>query len=124
MTDGDLSVNVRYDSNGGNSISGTMEITNVSGANISFSDIAVSFLIDDTSSLVFDCYYAGMNSSSGQYSAVSGADGIFEDDRVTVAPSGSGTLDNGGVLTINFAIHRSDWQNLGFSLSADAIEVG
>ena len=119
----DLDVSIRYDSNGGNSISGSMDIENVSSSSISLSDIGIVFAIDDTSSLVFDCYYAGMTSSSGQYSEVNGTTGTFNSDGCVIVP-GSGTLSAGGTVTVNFAIHRSDWQNLDFSIGTGDVSVG
>ena len=115
---------MNYDSNGGNSVSGSMTIENTSGSNLSLSDISISILLDDTSTLVFDCYHAGMTSSSGQYSEVSGTTGTFSNDRCVITAGSSGTLPDGGTVTINFSIHRSDWQNLGFAAGSDAIEIG
>lgn len=120
----DLSVSIRYDSNGGNSVSGSMEIENTGSGSISLSDINIAILLDDTSSLVFDCYHAGMTTSSGQYSEVSGTTGSFESDRCVITAGSSGTLASGSTLTINFSIHRSDWQNLGFSVGSDSIVIG
>ena len=120
----DLSVSVRYDSNGGNSVSGSMDIENISGSSISLSDIQVVFAIDDTSNLEFDCYYAGMTSSSGQYSQVNGTTGTFTSDGCVITAGSSGTLSAGGTVTVNFAIHRTDWQNIGFSIGTGDVSVG
>ncbi len=120
----DLSVSVRYDSNGGNSISGTLDITNTSGSTIQLADIVISILLEDTSDLVFECYYAGMNSSNGTYSTVNGTSGTFGSDRCTITAGSSGSIDDGGTVTVNFSIHRSDWQDLGFSAGSDDIEIG
>lgn len=120
----DLSVSIRYDSNGGNSISGSMEITNTSGSSIALTDIDISFLLDDTNNLVFDCYYAGMSSPTGQYSEVSGTSCLFEDDRAVITVGSTGSLGDGSTVTVNFSIHRSDWQNLGFSVASDGVEIG
>ena len=120
----DLSVSINYDSNGGNAIAGSMIIENTSSGSISLSDINIGILLDDTGSLVFDCYHAGMTSSSGQYSEVSGTTGSFESDRCVITAGSSGTLPSGGSVTVNFSIHRSDWQNLGFSAGPDDIVIG
>ena len=119
-----LEVSIRYDSNGGNAVSGSMDIENTSSSSISLSDIAVTIALADTGSLVFDCYHAGMTSSSGQYSEVSGTTGVFSSDRCVITAGSSGTLSAGGTVTINFSIHRSDWQNLGFSVSSGDITIG
>ncbi len=120
----ELEVSIRYDSNGGNSVSGSMDITNISGDSISLSDIEISLLIEDTGSLVFDCYHAGMTSSSGQYSEVSGTSASFEQDRCVITAGSSGSLSDNGTVTINFSIHRSDWQNIGFTVDSDDIVIG
>ncbi len=119
----DISVSISYDCNGGNSVSGSMNITNTSGSSISLSDISIGILLEDTSNLVFECYHAGMTSSSGQYSEVSGTSGTFSSDRCVITAGSSGTLSDQGTLTINFSIHRSDWQNLGFSVDSDGIVI-
>ena len=119
----DLSVSIRYDSNGGNSVSGSMDIENISSGSIALSGIQISILLDDTSGLTFECYHAGMTSSSGQYSEVSGTSGIFEDDRCVIAAGSSGTLPAGGTVTVNFSIHRTDWQNLNFTVGPDDLSV-
>ena len=124
VTSDDMSVSISYDSNGGNSISGSMNITNTGSDSLSLSDISITFALDDTSGLTFDCYHAGMTSSSGQYSEVSGTSGTFTSDGCTVTAGSSGTLSAGGTLTINFSIHRSDWQNLGFTVSDEDISIG
>ena len=120
----DLSVTMRFDSNGGNSISGSMDIVNTGSGNLSLSDIVIIFNIEDTSGLVFDCYHAGQTSSSGQYSEVSGTSGTFSSDGCTITAGSSGSLQSGDTVTINFSIHRSDWQNLGFSVSSSDITIG
>ena len=120
----DLSVNVNFDNNGGNSVSGSMTIENTGSGSISLSDINISIMLDNTDTLVFDCYHAGMSSSSGQYSEVSGTSAEFESDRCVITAGSSGNLAGGSTLTINFAIHRSDWQNMGFSVGQDGIVIG
>ena len=119
----DLSVSIRYDSNGGNSVSGSMDIENTSSGSISLSDIQISILLDDTNGLTFECYHAGMTSSSGQYSEVSGTSGSFGDDRCVITAGSSGTLSAGGTVTVNFSIHRTDWQNLNFSVGSDDVVI-
>ncbi|MBR5386797.1 MAG: glycoside hydrolase family 9 protein [Clostridiales bacterium] len=119
----DLSVSIQFDSNGGNSISGSMNIENISGSSISLSDVQVSISLEDTSGLTFECYHAGMTSSSGQYSEVSGTSGNFEGGSCIITAGSSGTLQAGGTVTVNFSIHRSDWQNLNFTVGPDDLSV-
>ncbi len=123
VSNDDISVSVNYDSNGGNSISGSMNITNGSDSSISLSSINIAFLIDDTSDLTFECYHAGMTSSSGQYSEVSGTSAEFEDDRCIITAGSSGSLSAGGTVTVNFSIHKTDWQNLSFTVGSGDVVI-
>ena len=123
VSNDDISVSVNYDSNGGNSISGSMNITNESDSSISLSSINIAFLIDDTSDLTFECYHAGMTSSSGQYSEVSGTSAEFEDDRCIITAGSSGSLSAGGTVTVNFSIHKTDWQNLSFTVGSGDVVI-
>ena len=120
----DLSVNISYDSNGGNSISGSMVISNTGNGSVGLSNISVSLTLEDTTGLVFDCYHAGMTGANGQYSEVTGTAGTFTDSACVITAGSSGTLSAGSSVTVNFSIHRSDWQNLGFSVPADGVAVG
>jgi len=120
---GDISVKVRYDSIGAsaNSISGALEIKNTSKKNISFSGFEVRYFItnDRNSQLVFDCYYAGMQESNGQHTQLSGVSGNFSshkgtdsDTVVVIRFPTSGAFIAGSTVTVNFAIHYSDWQTM------------
>jgi len=115
-----ISVRVNYDSNGGNSFSGTLTITNNSGSSINLSDLELEYPLSDASGLVFDCYHAGMTTSGGGYSEVNGVQGTFGSDGCTIS-MGSGTFASGSVITVNFSIHRSDWQNMTASSSGDIV---
>ncbi len=118
---GDISLNVRYDSQGAsaNSISGSFEIKNTSSSDISFADLKLLYyLTNDTSgTLTFECYYSGMNAADGMYSEVKGITGSFAscqgtdaDTCLTMSFPSSGALTAGATVTVNFAIHYSDWQ--------------
>ncbi len=121
-TSGDLSIKMNYNDNSGtaNAIAGTLEITNNGSSAVSLSDIKINYYFtNDGGSMVFDCYHAAVNSSSGQYTALTDAvDGDFAsctgEDRDTclTITVGSGTLEKGDTFTINFSCHRSDWQNM------------
>ena len=100
-----------------------MTIENTGSGSISLSDISISIMLDNTDTLVFDCYHAGMSSSSGQYSEVSGTSGNFEGGSCIITAGSSGTLQAGGTVTVNFSIHRSDWQNLNFTVGPDDLSV-
>ena len=120
---GDIAVKVRYDSAGAsaNSISGALEIKNTSKKNISFSGLEVRYFItnDRNSQLVFDCYYAGMQESNGQHTQLSGITGTFSshkgtdsDTMIVIKFPSSGAFIAGSTVTVNFAIHYSDWQTM------------
>ena len=120
---GDIAVKVRYDSAGAsaNSISGALEIKNTSKKNISFSGLEVRYFItnDRNSQLVFDCYYAGMQESNGQHTQLSGVGGYFSshkgtdsDTMIVITFPSSGAFIAGSTITVNFAIHYSDWQTM------------
>ncbi len=130
---GDLSLSVKYDSSGGNSISGSMEIKNLSSSAISFSGLKVKYYLtnDSGAAMTFDCYYAGMNGADGAYSEVNGITGAFEDASGTDADTclvmsfpSSGTLNAGAVVTVNFSIHYSDWSNMTTSNDYSMTDVG
>ncbi len=115
-----INVRVNYDSNGGNSFSGTITITNNSGSTVNLSDLELEYPLTDTSGLVFDCYHAGMTTSGGGYSEVNGVNGSFGSNGCTIS-MGSGSFANGSVITVNFSIHRSDWQNMTASSNGDIL---
>ena len=120
---GDISLKVRYDSAGANanSISGALEIKNTSKKNISFSGFEVRYFItnDRNSQLVFDCYYAGMQEANGQHTQLSGISGNISshkgtdsDTVIVIKFPPSGAFIAGSTITVNFAIHYSDWQTM------------
>jgi endoglucanase len=130
---GDLSLSVKYDSSGGNSISGSMEIKNLSDSAISFSGLELKYYLtnDSGSAMTFDCYYAGMNGTDGAYSEVKGISGTFEDASGTDTDTclvmsfpSSGTIDSGATVTVNFSIHYSDWSNMTTSNDYSMADVG
>ena len=130
---GDLSLSVKYDSSGGNSISGSMEIKNLSDSAISFSGLELKYYLtnDSGSAMTFDCYYAGMNGADGAYSEVKGISGTFEDASGTDTDTclvmsfpSSGTIDSGATVTVNFSIHYSDWSNMTTSNDYSMADVG
>lgn len=135
---GDLSITMKYDDSSlsANAIAGTLEITNKGEETVDLTDLLVNYyLTADGGSLVFDCYHAAVNSSSGGYTALTGdVDGTFAscsgEDRDTclTISFGSGSLDEGDTLTVSFSCHRSDWQNMDLSndwsrRSVDNIEI-
>ena len=120
---GDISIKVRYDSScaHANSISGALEIKNTSKKNISFKGFEVRYYLtnDRNGQLVYDCYYAGMQEKNGQHTQITGISGTFSSHKGTDSDTvlvmkfpGSGALIAGATVTVNFAIHYSDWQTM------------
>ena len=131
---GDISLKVRYDSIGSNanSISGAFEITNTSMNNISFGGLEIRYYLtnDRNGRLVYDCYYAGMQESDGQHTQIRGITGTFSkhngknSDTVLVMkfPS-AGDFVAKSTVTVNFAIHYSDWQTMNTSNDYSAADI-
>ena len=120
---GDISLKVRYDNSGANanSISGAFEIKNKSSKDISFAGLEIRYYLtnDRKGTLVYDCYYAGMQEKSGQHTQIQGITGTFgkhkgkdSDTVLTMKFPSSGAFISGSTVTVNFAIHYSDWQNM------------
>ena len=123
---GDLTVKMTYNDNSStaNAIAGTLEITNTGDGSVDLSDIRINYYLtnDENTELVFDCYHAAVNSSSGGYTALTDdVDGSFSsctgEDRDTclTITIDSGSLDEGDTLTISFSCHRYDWQNMNLA---------
>ena len=132
---GDISLKVRYDSIGSNanSISGALEIKNNSKKNISFNGFEVRYYLtnDRDGQLVFDCYYAGMQEKDGQHTQLSGVTGYFtirkgtdSDTMVGIRFPSSGSFIAGSTITVNFAIHYSDWQTMNTTNDHSAKDAG
>ena len=70
---GDLSIKMNYDNNNSsaNAIAGTIEITNNGKSTVDLSKIKINYYFTkDGGDMVFDCYHAATNSSSGKYTAL------------------------------------------------------
>ena len=134
---GDLSVKMTYNDNSSsaNAIAGTIDITNTGSDSVDLSNMTIKYYFTDEGSMEFDCYHAAINSSSGQYTALTdnvsgsfaGCSGEDRDTCLTITVS-TGILESGDTLTISFSAHRSDWQNMNLSddwshKSVDNIEV-
>ena len=135
---GDLTVKMNYNDNSlsANAIAGTLDITYNGEDTLDLSDLQINYYFtDDGGSMVFDCYHAAVNTSSGQYTSLTDdVNGTFAscsgEDRDTclTISIGGGSLSQGDTLTISFSCHRSDWQNMDLSndwsrKSVDNIEV-
>ncbi|MBO4681106.1 MAG: glycoside hydrolase family 9 protein [Clostridiales bacterium] len=132
---GDISIKVRYDSSGANanSISGAFEIKNTSKKNVSFGGLEIRYYLtnDRKGQLVFDCYYAGMQEKNGQHTQINGITGTFSDHKGTDSDTvlvmkfpSSGSFVAGSTVTVNFAIHYSDWQTMNTTNDHSAKAAG
>ena len=135
---GDLSIKMNYDNNNSNAnaIAGTIEITNNGNSTVDLSKIKINYYFTkEGGEMVFDCYHAATNSSSGKYTALTdkvkgtyaSCTGEDRDTCLTITV-GSGSLGKGDTLTISFSAHRNDWQNMDISndwshKSVDNIEI-
>lgn len=132
---GDIALKVRYDNMGANanSISGAFEIKNKSRKDISFASLEIRYYLtnDRNSQMVYDCYYAGMQEANGRHTQIQGIKGTFakhkakdSDTVLTMKFPSSGAFVSGSTVTVNFAIHYADWQNMNTSndYSARSIE--
>ena len=122
---GDLSIKMTYNdkSTNVNAIAGTLEIKNTGKTKVDLSKIKIKYYFKkEGGEMVFDCYHAATNSSSGKYTALtdkvkgtySSATGEDRDTCLTIT-LGSGSLAKGDTLTISFSAHRSDWANMDLS---------
>lgn len=122
---GDLSLKMTYNdnSNSANAIAGTLDITNNGSSTVDLSNLKINYYFTkEDGSMVFDCYHAAVNTSSGQYTALtdktsgsfSSCTGTDRDTCLTITV-GSGSIAKGDTLTISFSCHRSDWQNMNLS---------
>lgn len=125
---GDLSVKMEYSNtlSSGNSISGTLDITNEGQADIPLDELSVKYFFtnEDNGALNYSCYHAAVLGQNGSYHALKGVQGTFKEyeakDTDTVCEmtfSDSRKLSAGSTLTINFCINHSDWSD--FTLSND-----
>ncbi|MGN0432408.1 MAG: glycoside hydrolase family 9 protein [Lachnospiraceae bacterium] len=123
---GDLSVTVEYANTQGsaNSISGTLNITNLGQTDIPLKELTVKYFFTNEGggTLDYSCYHAAVLGENGTYSAVNGVQGTYEEyqaeDTDTVCEmtfSDTQNLSAGSTLTINFCINKSDWSNLTLS---------
>ncbi len=116
-----LSLSIRYDSMSSdcNSISGTIEITNISDSDIDLDTLEVEYYMTGASgeSFVFDCYHSAVMTTSGGYTGLNSTSGSFgaadgeADYCLTIRFGDKIAVAAGAVITVNFAVHRPDWSN-------------
>lgn len=119
-----VTLDQQQSSGSSSSIGFNIKVTNNTGASISLSDLEINyfFTADGKSGLTCDCYHAAVEGSSynavtsNVKSAFSSASGNNSDTKCAVTFSG-GTLGSGDTLTLQLAIHASDWSN--FDLGND-----
>ena len=135
---GDLTVKINYNDNSlsANAIAGTLDITYNGEDTLDLTDLQINYYFtDDGGTMVFDCYHAAVNTSSGQYTSLTddvkgtftSCSGEDRDTCLTIS-IGGGSLEKGDTFTVSFSCHRSDWQNMDLSndwsrKSVDNIEI-
>lgn len=130
-----LKVNVTYDGMGANvsSISGTIRIANQGNDPIALDDLEIEYYLtkDSASTLDFSCYHAAIDTQSGSYQGINGANASFSsytgtdtDTQCTISFGDAVTLNTGDELTINFCINHEDWSamNTGNDYSVSDVE--
>ena len=126
-----VSLNQQSVSGNGNTVQFTLDITNNTGASIDLSKLEIDYFLtaDGNSDLNFWCDYSALtgdnyaaltDSVKGSFSSASGDN----TDTKCAITFGSGSLSNGGGLTLQVRITRADWTdfNLGNDYSAGNAE--
>lgn len=115
-----VSLKAEYN-NSNSSVSGTYTIKNLGSTPIKLSDFKINYFFtsDGASNYVFDCYHSAINGKSGSYTAISSctgtvtsASGTDTDSKLTIIISDKTVLESGDELTVNFALHPSDWSTI------------
>ena len=84
------------------------------------------FTNEKSGAVAFDCYHSAISRKGGNYEAINSVKGEFgkvepakdgADTVCTISSFGSGKLDKGDKLIVQFSIHHSDWSD--FNLSDD-----
>ncbi len=121
-TSENVSLTIKYDNMGASasSIPGTIKIKNTSDGSLDLSALAIEYYFtkDGDGTFVFECYHSAMTGADGSYSAinkctgtVSAASGENTDAKCVISFGDAVTIPKGGEITVQFALHRSDWAN-------------
>lgn len=131
---GKVTVSIDYSMSGtGNSISGNMTIENTGSDAIDLGSLSVEYYFTNEKSgaLTFECYHSAVSRKGGNYEALNSVKGEFSkigpkktgaDTSCTISAFGSGKLDKGDRLIVQFSIHHNDWSD--FNLSDDYSRSG
>lgn len=132
---GKVSVSIEYTMSGtGNAIAGNMTIENVGSDAIDLSGLTIDYFFTNEKggALTFDCYHSAVSAKNGQYSAIESVTGAFAkygkgtgaDTVCTISCFGSGKLNAGDKLIVQFSIHHNDWSdfNLGDDYSRQKVD--
>ncbi|MBO7563908.1 MAG: glycoside hydrolase family 9 protein [Clostridiales bacterium] len=126
---GSVTVSIDYTMSGtGNAIAGNMTIENTGKDPIDLSTLSIEYYFtnEKETSLAYDCYHSAINGKDGKYEAISSVKGEFlkvdpkkdgADTICRMSSFGSGKLNSGDKLIVQFSIHHSDWSD--FNLSDD-----
>lgn len=107
---------IEYTGDGGNSISGSLKLKNVSDESIDLSKVDITYIYtqEGSSSYVFDKYHSAINGDKGAYSEVKNVNGTISDisgneKKCVITFPDSQVWKQGEELVLNFALHPSDW---------------
>ena len=112
----------------GNAIAGNMTIENTGKDPIDLNTLSIEYYFtnEKEASLAYDCYHSAINGKDGKYEAINSVKGEFlkvdpkkdgADTICRMSSFGSGKLNSGDKLIVQFSIHHSDWSD--FNLSDD-----
>lgn len=122
---------IEYTGDGGNSISGSLKLKNVSNGSLDLSkvDITYFFTQEGSSAFVFDKYHSALNGDKGAYTEVKNVNGNIvdikdKDKKCVITFPDSITWNKGEELVLNFALHPSDWGQINTSNDWSYTDVG
>ena len=121
-----VTLKATYSKDNPGSISGTFDITNNSDGSLAVNKLTVTYYYtkEGSASYTFDSYHTAINGANGSYKGLGAASGAASDDKCVISWSDNTLLEKGDNLTINFALHPSDWSKVDSSndYSAESVE--
>ena len=130
-TNENIEASIEYTGDGGNSISGSLKLKNVSNGSLDLSkvDITYFFTQEGSSAFVFDKYHSALNGDKGAYTEVKNVNGNIvdikdKDKKCVITFPDSITWNKGEELVLNFALHPSDWGQINTSNDWSYTDVG